>query len=98
MKSAKNNISQIIEDTWDEHTGDIDNLLNMDSTARAQSLTSGENPAPQSIQVLIRTQEIQEEDPEEPEDAAQSAAQTTFWGRVGQMFRDFWAAITGIFS
>lgn len=98
VKSAKNNISQIIEDTWDEHTGDIDNLLNMDSTARAQSLTSGENPAPQSIQVLIRTQEIQEEDPEEPEDAAQSAAQTTFWGRVGQMFRDFWAAITGIFS
>ena len=24
--------------------------------------------------------------------------QTTFWGRVAQMFKDFWAAITGLFG
>lgn len=29
VKAAKNDISSIIEDTWNEHTGQMDNLLNM---------------------------------------------------------------------
>ena len=97
VKDAKANISSIIEDTWNEHTGDIDNLLNMDANAVAVSLTSPENPAPQSIQVVIRTQEIKAEE-EETEEAVKAAADnSTFWGRIAQMFKDFWAAITGIF-
>lgn len=98
VKAAKNDISSIIEDTWNEHTGQMDNLLNMDSTAQAVSLTSAENPAPQSIQVLIRTQEIKESEDEAAPEAAQEAPKSTFWGRVAQMFRDFWNAVTGIFS
>ena len=98
MKAAKNDISSIIEDTWNEHTGKMDNLFNMDSTAQAVSLTSAENPAPQSIQVLIRTQEIQKSEDEVSPEAAQEAPKSTFWGRVAQMFRDFWNAVTGIFS
>ena len=66
-------------------------------TAEPVSLTDTRNPAPTSIQVLIRTQEIKEEKAEKDEDAASAKAATTFWGRVGQMFRDFWNAITGIF-
>ena len=97
VKDAKANISSIIEDTWNEHTGDIDNLLNMDANAVAVSLTSPDNPAPQSIQVVIRTQEIKAEE-EETEEAVKAAADnSTFWGRIAQMFKDFWAAITGIF-
>ena len=98
VKAAKNDISSIIEDTWNEHTGQMDNLLNMDSTAQAVSLTSSENPAPQSIQVLIRTQEIQKSEDEAAPEDSQEARNTTFWGRVAQMFRDFWNAVTGIFS
>ena len=98
VKAAKNDISSIIEDTWNEHTGQMDNLLNMDSTAQAVSLTSSENPAPQSIQVLIRTQEIKESEDEAAPEAAQEAPKSTFWSRVAQMFRDFWNAVTGIFS
>lgn len=98
VKAAKNDISSIIEDTWNEHTGQMDNLLNMDSTAQAVSLTSSENPAPQSIQVLIRTQEIKESEDEAAPEAAHEAPKSTFWGRVAQMFRDFWNAVTGIFS
>ena len=98
VKAAKNDISSIIEDTWNEHTGKMDNLFNMDSTAQAVSLTSAENPAPQSIQVLIRTQEIQKSEDEVSPEAAQEAPKSTFWGRVAQMFRDFWNAVTGIFS
>ena len=98
MKSAKNSISDIIEDTWDEHTGDIDNLLLMDATAEAVSLTSEENATPQSIQILIRTQEIEVEESDESTASTGAAVQsTTFFGRIAQMFKDLWAAITGIF-
>lgn len=97
VKSAKNNISSIIEDTWNEYTGEENNMLLMDSTAEAVSLTDSRNAAPQSIQVLIRTQEIKADDEVVESLTANEAVQTTFWQRVGQMFKDFWAAIIGIF-
>ena len=97
VKEAKNTVTQIIEDTWNEYTGDVNNILLMDATAEPVSLTDPRNPAPDSIQVLIRTQEIKEEKAEEEEDTASAKAETTFWGRVAQMFKDFWGAITGIF-
>lgn len=98
IKDAKTSICDIIEDTWDEYTGDVNNLLLMDATAEAVSLTDSRNPAPQSIQVLIRTQEITMPDEDETEAEAAAEVQTTFWGRVAQMFKDFWAAITGLFG
>ena len=98
IKDAKSSICDIIEDTWDEYTGDVNNLLLMDATADAVSLTDSRNPAPQSIQVLIRTQEITVPDEDETETETAAAAQTTFWGRVAQMFKDFWSAITGLFG
>ena len=98
MKAAKRSISSIIEDTWHEYTGDINNLLLMDANAEAVSLTDARNGAPQSIQVLIRTQEVKKDDGAKAEITIKQAEQTTFWGRVAQMFRDFWAAITGIFK
>ena len=73
-------------------------MLLMDANAEAVSLTDTRNDAPQSIQVLIRTQEIKKDDNNTEDITTQQAEQTTFWGRVAQMFRDFWAAITGIFK
>ena len=98
IKDAKTSICDIIEDTWDEYTGDVNNLLLMDTTAEAVSLTDSRNPSPESIQILIRTQEITMPDEDETEAEAAAEVQTTFWGRVAQMFKDFWAAITGLFG
>ena len=98
IKDAKTSIGDIIEDTWDEYTGDVNNLLLMDATAEAVSLTDSRNPSPESIQILIRTQEITMLDEDEREAEAAAEVQTTFWGRVAQMFKDFWAAITGLFG
>ena len=98
IKDAKTSICDIIEDTWDEYTGDVNNLLLMDATAEAVSLTDSRNPSPESIQILIRTQEITVPDEDETETETAAAAQTTFWGRVAQMFKDFWSAITGLFG
>lgn len=101
VRTAKATINSIIEDTWHEYTGDINNILMMDAEAQAVSLTDPRNPAPSSVQILIRTQEIKEQEPELT--AATLAAPTasgqptTFWGRVAQMFKDFWKAVTGIF-
>lgn len=98
VKTAKDTINGIIEDTWDEYTGDINNLLLMDATAQAQSLTSEQNAAPASVQILIRTQEIKAEAGSTEAAARAAAESTTFWERVAQMFRDLWSAITGIFG
>ena len=98
IKDAKPSICDIIEDTWDEYTGDVNNLLLMDATAEAVSLTDSRNPSPESIQILIRTQEITMLDEDEREAEAAAEVQTTFWGRVAQMFKDFWATITGLFG
>lgn len=98
VKTAKDAVTDIIEDTWNEYTGDINNMLLMDATAEAQSLTSDQNPPPTSIQILIRTQEIKVDD-DDAETAEKAAAEsTTFWGRVTQMFRDLWSTVTGIFQ
>ena len=98
IKDAKSSICDIIEDTWDEYTGDVNNLLLMDATADAVSLTDSRNPTPESIQVLIRTQELTV--PDEADDETETAAetQTTFWGRGAQMFKDLWSAVTGLFG
>ena len=98
VAAAKNNINDIIERLWNDHTGDADNLLNMDSTAEPVSLTSSKNDHPQSVQVLMRSQEIKPEKADSTATEAAEADKGTFWSRVGQMFKDFRAFITGIFS
>ncbi len=97
VRDAKQTINAIIEDTWLEYTGDVNNILMMDAGAEAVSLTDSRNPAPSSVQILIRTQEIKAEELTAQPLAAGAPEQTTFWGRVAQMFQDFWQAVTRIF-
>lgn len=98
VKSAKNDMSDIIERLWNDHTGDVDNLLNMDSGASPVSLTSSKNESPSSVQVLIRSQEIKIDEKAAAVDAGSAEASSTFFGRIAQMFKDLWAFVTGIFS
>ena len=58
VKNSKDTIDSIIRKTWDEHTGEIDNILNMDNSLPVNSLTSTANPNPTTVQVLVRSQEI----------------------------------------
>ena len=99
VKDAKDIVSELIEDTWNDYTGDVNNLLLMDATAEPVSLTDPRNPSPKSVQVLIRTQEIKVEEPEAVTVSANtSTAETgpsTFWGRVAAMFTTMWSAVVG---
>ena len=98
VKDAKDNISGLIEDTWNEFTGENNNLLLMDATAEAESLTDSRNGAPQSVQVLIRTQEIKETEAERPDEEQPETESLTLWQRIGKLFQHIGSAITGIFS
>ena len=45
-----------------------------------------------------RVEEITEPEEDEEEAAAAAAEKTTFWGRIAQMFKDLWVAVTGLFG
>lgn len=98
IRSAKQTVTSLIDDEWESHTGGDNNLLLMDPAAAPVSMTSGENPAPASIQFVMRTQEIQTAEPEETEDTVRdNGAKSTVWSRIADMFRDIWQSIKGIF-
>lgn len=94
VRQANSDIQSLIEDKWDEYTGEKNNMLNMDSQAEMVSLTSQENQSPNSVQLILRTQEIKVDEDQEAAEASQQQ-KTTFWQRVARMFRDFAAIFTG---
>ena len=94
VRQANSDIQSLIEDKWDEYTGEKNNLLNMDSQAEMVSLTSEENQSPNSVQMILRTQEIKV-DEDEADAASDHQQKTTFWQRVTRMFHDFAAIFTG---
>ena len=70
----------------------------MDAGAAPGSLPDPRNGEVNSIQYIMRTQEITQPEPEEePLETVQKDA-GTFWSRVAAMFRDIWNAVIGIFS
>ena len=94
IRDANSDIQTLIEDNWEAYTGEKNNMLNMDSQAEMVSLTSEKNQTPNSVQLVLRTQEIKVD--EDQEDAASAQQQkTTFWQRVARMFKDFAAIFTG---
>lgn len=99
IRDAKGQISDLIRDEWKDHTGDYDNLFKMDAKAAPVSLTSNRNDAPNSVQILIRSQEIKQADtePNSTRTTEKTVAGGSFFSRVGNMFQDFWHAITGMF-
>ncbi|MCI9402682.1 MAG: hypothetical protein HFF04_03295 [Oscillospiraceae bacterium] len=98
IRSAKTDVSDLIEEEWNSHTGESDNLLLIDAGAKPQSMTSSRNSTPNSVQYVMRTQEIKaEQEPSSGSEASTVQEKTTFWGRIKAMFRDLWNAITSIF-
>jgi len=98
IRDAKDSISGIIEDEWDDHTGEDDNLLNADAEAAKVSLTSEKNEEPATIQVLLRSEEIKAREEEETEESGAAETSVGFWGRVANLFVKIWGGITGLFG
>lgn len=91
VRDAKDTVKTLVDDEWNSHTGEVDGLLNMDAAAEPVSMTDARNPAPGSVQYVMRTREIKEEKAAAEEIRQEEAPATTFWERVADLFRGLWA-------
>lgn len=99
IRGAKDTVHDLVTDQWDQHSGEVDTLLMIDAQATPVSMTSSRNPAPRSVQYIMRTQEIKLADEADQEEAAaQEAPERTFWQRVGDMFVGIWHDIVSLFT
>lgn len=99
IQHAKDTVKQTIDDKWDEYTGESSNLLLMDTSSVKPSLTSSRNASPETIQILMRSDEITLESSEEKEPVDESyVAEGTVFSRIGSIFHAIGSAISGIFS
>lgn len=88
--SVKNEIDKVEDET---------NLLNLDVEEDMISFTSDKNPSPDSIQVILRTQEISEESLNTNAiDIEPAEVETGIWAKIVNVFKKIWEAITSIFN
>ncbi len=95
IRDALDTVDALITGEWDSHTGENNNILLMDASAKPVSLTDPRNEGTTSIQYVMRTQEIREENEDEDSVWTEEDDNGTVWSRIAAMFRDFWQTITG---
>ena len=98
IKNAKDTVKNLIDDKWDEYTGDDNNLLNIDSSLPAVSFTSTENPAPETVQVILRTDEIVKDDDDSAPNLTEDDITGNVFTRIVSVFRKIINTITGVFK
>ena len=99
VRDAKQAIDDLIDEKWKEYTGENNNLFLMDTDAPYPSFTSEKNPAPESISIVLRTEEIRaDEDDETVEVDETFRASGSVLDRIASIFRRIWAAIQSIFG
>lgn len=98
IRNAKDTVSDLIDEKWEEYTGEDMNILNADSKAAKVSFTSSENPEPQSIQIILRTEGTEEvEDELEAEVDESYHAQGNFLERIWSILVKIVETIVGFF-
>ncbi|MDW2799409.1 hypothetical protein RZO55_17690 [Clostridium boliviensis] len=98
LKGANESIRDSIDEKLDK-IADDNNLLEMNLDASMVSFTSDKNPAPSSIQIVLRSEEISEDDVNtNAVDIEPAAVDVGVWQRVKNVFSKIWNSITGIFG
>lgn len=92
----------MMKDTLDRETEKFEeenNFLNIDPSAELQSFTSEKNRTPESIQIIVRSDEIsRDEDENEISDAEYEEEEPGILARIGRIFTSIWEAIKGFFK
>lgn len=97
MKDANQGMRDSIKQEIDKVEGET-NLLNLDTEERMISFTSDRNETPDSIQIILKTQEINKESiADHAADIEPEVEDPGIWHRIGQVFVKIWEWITGIF-
>lgn len=98
VKQYKDVIKQTIDDEWDRLADDL-GLFDIDVGAEMISFTSEKNPVPDSLQIILRTEEISIPDVTVDEADLEASAQTQgVWQRIAEIFKKIWAAIQSVFE
>ncbi len=97
MQTATDSIHSAVKDAETDLEDDT-NVLNIDTSADLQSVTSSMNPAPSSLQFILRTEEISVDDDKDNGISDQDAADEGVFARICNVFKKLFTAIAGVFA
>lgn len=97
MQTATNSIHSAVKDAEIDLEDDT-NVLNIDTSADLESVTSSMNPSPSSLQFILRTEEISVDDDDDDGISDQDAADEGVFARICNIFKKLFTAITGVFA
>lgn len=95
------NANQLIKDTIDNelnHFEEDNHLLNIDAQHPLVSVTSEKNPTPDSVQIILRTQEISIDDDKTSIDLEKESENVGIWARIENIFKKIWETVSSIFQ
>lgn len=97
MQTATNSIHSAVKDAETDLEDDT-NVLNIDTSADLESVTSSMNPSPSSLQFILRTEEISVDDDDDDGTSDQDAADEGVFARICNIFKKLFTAIVGVFA
>lgn len=97
LQNATDSIHNTISDEVDSIDEDS-NVLNIDNSLALRSFTSDRNPSPSSLQFILRTSEISVDEAAELQEQAAEEKDIGVWGRIVNIFKKLFAALTEAFS
>lgn len=97
MQTATNSIHSAVKDAETDLEDDT-NVLNIDTSADLESVTSSMNPSPSSLQFILRTEDISVDDDDDDGTSDQDAADEGVFARICNIFKKLFTAITGVFA
>ena len=97
MQTATNSIHSAVKDAETDLEDDT-NVLNIDTSADLESVTSSMNPSPSSLQFILRTEEISVDDDDDDGISDQDAADEGVFVRICNIFKKLFTAIAGVFA
>lgn len=98
IKNANNTIKKTVDHEIDKYEKD-NNLLNLNAEATPVSFTSSKNATPDSIQVVLRTEEISiDKNNDNTKDLEESGKDVGVFARMCNVFSQIWNSIVAAFS
>lgn len=97
MQTATDSIHSAVKDAETDLEDDT-NVLNIDTSADLESVTSSMNPSPSSLQFILRTEEISVDDDDDDGTSDQDAADEGVFSRICNIFKKLFTAIVGVFA
>ena len=95
MRQAADSIRDLVDQKWNENTGEKTRLFSLDAAAAPESLTSSENADVSSVSVLLRSAEIKTAAPDSHVKGATGQKKAGLLSRIRKMFADIWHGLTG---